>query len=423
MPKKSDEESRTAPTKSNGHCGLENLGNTCFMNSALQCLSNVGRLTDYFLVHDVDNENTLAMEYKKFVKHIWSNTQKPFKPHSIKKYVSQVAPRFADFNQQDAQEFMTFLLNQLHDDLKNIDVKNNQNATIISELFHGQINAVTTCLTCRREQRTPNLTLFIPVPLFKTKRWFTINYLKISEKFDVEVIATGKVEDLVLAFCDTLKSNHYRPVDGLFERIKVLSNSNQNEEFTFDTPLNNIFEKELNFIICKNFKNRPPQPIKDSTLNLYDCLREFFILQLIDGEWYCNTHCHKPTYAAKKMNLTVPPRVLIIQLKRFDDEYAYRKKLNILVNYPLDGLDLSSFVTNDDGNKTVGPLLYDLVAISNHIGTMNGGHSTTTARKLGTNEWYNFNDSSVCRENSNNIVTTSAYLLVYVKREYEETSF
>jgi ubiquitin C-terminal hydrolase len=372
----------------------------------------------------MSKKNTLALEYKKFVTHIWSKTQEPFEPYSIKKYVSHVAPRFAGYDQQDAQEFMTFLLTQLHEDLQNIYVKSKQKTTIISELFHGQIDAITTCLTCKKEQRTPNVITFIPVPLFKTKRSFTIHYLHhSSDTFNVEVSAAGKVGDLVLAFCNALKSNHYLSVGGLFERIQVWSNGNPKQEFTFDTPLNNILETELNFTRCKNVRNYPPQPIKDSILDLYDCLREFFILQFLDGEWYCNTYCHKPTYAAKKMNLTIPPRVLIIQLKRFDGEYAYGQKLNMLVNYPLEGLDLSSLVANDEGNKTFDPLLYDLIAISNHTGTMTGGHYTTTARKLGTNEWYNFNDSSVSRENSNNIVTASAYLLIYVKREYEENYF
>ncbi len=39
-----------------GLCGLSNLGNTCFMNSALQCLSNTTELTKYFLFGLFKNE-------------------------------------------------------------------------------------------------------------------------------------------------------------------------------------------------------------------------------------------------------------------------------------------------------------------------------------------------------------------------------
>lgn len=421
---KSDEKHCAVPIKSNGHCGLRNLGNTCFMNSALQCLSNVQTLTDYFLIYDINKKNTLVNEYKKFITHVWNKTQESFEPWSIKKYVSQIAPRFAGYSQQDAQEFMTFLLTQLHEDLQNINGKNKEKTTIISELFHGQIEAITTCLTCNKEERTPNVITFIPVSLIKSKRLFTIHYLHHnSDTFNVEVFAAGQVKDLVLAFCNTLKSKHYPSVDGLFGHIRAFSNVNPEEEFTFDTPLDNILETELNFTRCKTSRNYLPKTTKNSTLDLYDCLREFFMLEFLDGEWYCNTYCHKPTYAVKKMNLTIPPRVLIIQFKRFDDEYANGGKLNMLVNYPLNGLDLSSLVANNEDNKILDPLLYDLVAISNHTGTMTGGHYTTTARKLGTNEWYNFNDTSVSRENSNNIITASAYLLVYMKRDCKENYF
>lgn len=398
--------------KSSGHCGLRNLGNTCFMNSALQCLSNVEMLTNYFLLNHSYEKRCLALEYQNFTKHIWTKEkQEPYSPLNIKRLISQVAPRFASCNQQDAQEFMTLLLSELHEDL----LKNygkHQQKTIISELFHGEIDAVTTCLECKNTKRTPNLITFIPVPLIKTKRSFTIYYYKNGfkqSKTDLSVFATGKVEDLIIAFCNEKK------LGNMFQYIEVCSTNKPQVEFTADTLLNNILEHELNFTESHTFKNRQPPRNEKSTLTLYDCLCEFSILQFLEDEWYCNIHCRKPTYAAKKMNLTVLPSIVIIQLKRFDDEYAQGKKLTTLVEFPLDNLDLSPFIVNQQDEKITNQLLYDLVAISNHTGSLTGGHYTTTARKMGTNEWFNFNDESVSRC-YNNIVTASAYLLIYVKR-------
>ncbi len=57
--------------------------------------------------------------------------------------------------------------------------------------------------------------------------------------------------------------------------------------------------------------------------------------------------------------------------------------------------------------------VYELVAISHHSGSLEGGHYTASARSAADHGWYNFNDSSVRREAAPSGTSSSAYLLVY----------
>jgi ubiquitin C-terminal hydrolase len=69
------------PNSRNGLVGLKNLGNTCFMNSCLQCLSNTSPLKKYFLnkfyeaeinlVNPIGSKGKLAKNYANFIKGMW----------------------------------------------------------------------------------------------------------------------------------------------------------------------------------------------------------------------------------------------------------------------------------------------------------------------------------------------------------------
>ena len=104
--------------------------------------------------------------------------------------------------------------------------------------------------------------------------------------------------------------------------------------------------------------------------------------------------------------------MLVVHLKRFSSGTFRREKLNSRVDFPLRDLDLSEFVAED---MDVDVPMYDLICVSNHIGGMHGGHYTAYC-KSAADEWYCFDDSSVRKMSEDDIVSSSAYFLVYESR-------
>ena len=175
------------PPDSNGRVGLNNLGNTCFMNSALQSLQKCTPLTRYFLSNrfksDLNTSNPLgtggklASAYEVFLKDVWmkSGMNKSISPVALKRSIALFAPRFAGCHQHDAQEFLAYLLDGLHEDLNRIrrapyvempDVTDGQNMAIaaarawdahkrrndslVLDTFYGQFQSTCVCPRCNR---------------------------------------------------------------------------------------------------------------------------------------------------------------------------------------------------------------------------------------------------------------------------------
>lgn len=105
-----------------GVCGLKNLGNTCFMNAVLQCLSNTEKLTRYLLQDEwVENINPimtksggrLIIEYHQLLNEMWCKEQEFCSPDQIKKTIGRVNKQFTGYSQHDAQEFLSYFLDTL----------------------------------------------------------------------------------------------------------------------------------------------------------------------------------------------------------------------------------------------------------------------------------------------------------------------
>eukprot|EP00931_Biecheleriopsis_adriatica_P059602 TRINITY_DN35688_c0_g1_i2.p1 TRINITY_DN35688_c0_g1~~TRINITY_DN35688_c0_g1_i2.p1 ORF type:complete len:2117 (+),score=462.65 TRINITY_DN35688_c0_g1_i2:173-6523(+) len=134
-----------------GATGLQNLGNTCFMNATIQCMVNTPLVREYFLssqyLRDVNERGTscckgrLAQEFGQVMSEVWAGKSMVLSPRNLKRTIDQFAPQFAGYEQHDAQELLDFVLEGLHEDLNR--TQGGTTKSLVSML--------------RREQGTPKL--------------------------------------------------------------------------------------------------------------------------------------------------------------------------------------------------------------------------------------------------------------------------
>lgn len=108
--------------------GLRNIGNTCFMNSILQCVFATPGLTDYFFNQfpgeKKQRPTPLSQAYYELLQSVRSaNGVGTVTPSELKAAVSRTVSEFRGYGQQDAQEFMRFLLDRMHDELNRVRSK------------------------------------------------------------------------------------------------------------------------------------------------------------------------------------------------------------------------------------------------------------------------------------------------------------
>ncbi|CAF0903814.1 unnamed protein product, partial [Didymodactylos carnosus] len=145
-----------------GLCGLENIGNTCFMNSALQCLANITAMTQHFdnLFSDSPDDQTVSYAYAHLIKLMWSGENSSVTPRELKHRVNRSAPIFSDNGQQDSQEFINSLLDALHKELKD-----DSNESIVTQLFSIKTRSTVTCSHCFMPDPNDQSSNFLPLPL------------------------------------------------------------------------------------------------------------------------------------------------------------------------------------------------------------------------------------------------------------------
>ncbi|KAE9973495.1 hypothetical protein EG328_004395 [Venturia inaequalis] len=156
---------------------------------------------------------------------------------------------------------------------------------------------------------------------------------------------------------------------------------------------------------------------KKNGISLDDCFTATSKGEVLteENKWYCN-RCKALRQAEKTLEIWTAPDVLVIHLKRFSANRNLRDKIDVKVDFPIDGLDLTDRVGVSDG-KT---LKYDLFAVDNHYGGLGGGHYTAFAKNFLDDNWYEYNDSSVSQCSPTKAITSAAYLLLY-RRQSNDT--
>ncbi|XP_067562502.1 ubiquitin carboxyl-terminal hydrolase 31 isoform X2 [Pseudorca crassidens] len=193
-----------------GVAGLRNHGNTCFMNATLQCLSNTELFAEYLALgqyragrpepspdpeqpagRGAQGQGEVTEQLAHLVRALWTLEYTPQHSRDFKSIVSKNALQYRGNSQHDAQEFLLWLLDRVHEDLNHAVKQSGQPplkppsetdmmpegpsfpvcSTFVQELFQAQYRSSLTCPHCQKQSNTfdPFLCISLPIPLPHTR--------------------------------------------------------------------------------------------------------------------------------------------------------------------------------------------------------------------------------------------------------------
>lgn len=334
-----------------GYTGLVNLGNTCFLNSCVQALSHTHELTNFLSSNNYKQHINEKLPENIIIQE-WVDLHKTMWSQN-----GVVSPkRFVHHIQQLA-------------------VAKNR------ELFTGWA-----------QNDLPEFLLFMVECMH--------NSISRPVKMNITGKAKGKLDTLAVSCYSMLKtiySKEYSEFMEIFYGIYV------SELSSMDNKHIHSLHPESYFILDIELPKQNP--------SLYDCFDSFTKYEYLEGEnsWY-NEKTKQKECVKKRITFWSLPKILIIMLKRFSFDGS--KKRQDLVEFPLEDLDLSKYVTGYNSKQ----YKYDLYAICNHSGGPMGGHYTSYIKTI-QGEWIHYNDTNVTRNmNKSKLVTPKAYCLFYRKQ-------
>jgi ubiquitin C-terminal hydrolase len=412
---KSEEDDPIIKSNTMGITGLMNVGNTCFMNSVLQCLNQTTELREYILQNNNEDDNKLNKTLKKNnikMLPLILNQSSPYSPKekyivfqliklfsSLWKCAPAVRPisflelffeKYTSFSrggQADGHEALKCILDDIHEETgRNVTVhfkNDSKNFNKLLKLRNNYIKFVSTnsskedinnAKKIYHEYKEKNIEADITFQSFKHwKKHIEKNKCSIiSELFDGTILGS--------TLCPTCEKYSYAFTPNRFMTLPIPSNQ------TIAT-LKQCFE-----LYCK------PEMLNED--NKYKC-----------------SYCKNLVKATRELYIWRPSEILIIHLMRFTPSIspAHYTKNDISVYYPLE-FDISPYISKLTyiDSKLNGSCVYELYATINHYGSYHAGHYIARCKNTYNNIWYEYNDSNVNSVPIQKVINDqSTYVLFY----------
>ena len=337
--------------KNKGLSGLANLGNTCFVNSCIQVVSHTYELNNFLDLKTYRKK--LNNKYDSALLIEWDELRS-----LLWKENCVISPfKFVKTVQKLAQ-------------LKGQDMFTGYNQNDLPEFLIFVIDCFHNALS-----REVNM---------------TIEGKALDEKDTMAIKCFERIKQMY--------ENDYSEIWKIFYGIHISQLENP------DTGKKISMTPEPFFII------NLPIPTNNKNPTLVDCFDLYVEGELLNGD-----NCIR----IEETNMKVPakknimfwsfPDILVIDIKRFN---VMNKKNQILVEFPLENLNLSKYVIGYDKDTYI----YDLYGVCNHSGSVMGGHYTSFVKNA-NGKWYHYNDTNVAEVGlPQQIITPKAYCFFYRKR-------
>ena len=414
-----EEDPKAFVMEGGGFCGFSNLGNTCYLNSALQCLVHSLPLTSYFLTDALSAHLTtlqvrkrpvlieLLRQYRDTLDAVWRGERKSISPRGIVECIQTLHPPFRGYGQQDSQEFIRALLDHLHEGLK-VEVTSLDNeilamapmskyrflratrigdglvdhgieegcprprdfSSIVSDVFEGMLVSSVKCKGCSGVFKKVDCFMDISVSIPSKEQRNAVAKKQMAKRKDLDPLGASSDSDAAP-----------EKKRGFLSRLFNISGS------------------------------KPP-------VSLYECLHVFCLPDSLtkDNKYDCG-RCKAKTDASKSFAFLHLPEVLVIHIKRFNFSNYWGSKKNDTVVFP-EYLDMSHFLSPErmEGTQAAN---FSLFGVINHHGSFGGGHYTSFVRNQSLNRWLLCDDSRVYAATLEDVLKSQAYVLFYQREDSE----